>query len=197
MIIPTGEIEANLRANGLFFIAGVDEAGCGAIAGPVVAGAVILPVDHGLGVRDSKTLSARQRERLIGEIEKTATDFSAGIVDANLIDEIGIRPATLLAMKRAIEGLSQVEHLLIDARSLSDVSIPQTSITKGDQKEFCIAAASIVAKVTRDRLMIAAHDLYPQYEFASHKGYGTQVHRKAVGVHGHSPLHRKSFEYAT
>ncbi|OGL70865.1 ribonuclease HII [Candidatus Uhrbacteria bacterium RIFCSPLOWO2_01_FULL_53_9] len=193
MITPTGDAERNLRNSGLVRIAGVDEAGCGALAGPVVAAAVILPQGHALAVRDSKTLSARQRERLFDEIQAVAVAVNTGIVDATTIDEIGIRPATFLAMRKALSGIGACQHALVDGWKIPDVDLSQTPIIKGDQKEFCIAAASIVAKVTRDRLMIKASALYPEYAFAAHKGYGTAKHQQAVRMHGICPLHRRSF----
>lgn len=195
VIHPTGEFEARLRAQGLLFIAGVDEAGAGALAGPVVAAAVVLPEGHGLAVRDSKTLSERQRERLMGEIESVALGIGIGMVHVEDIDRIGIRPANLFAMKKAVEGLERVDYVLSDAREL-DIATPQTALIRGDQKEFCIAAASIVAKVTRDRFMVQAHEMFPQYNFQKHKGYGTKAHREAVGEHGRCPLHRESFTIA-
>lgn len=195
VIHPTGEFEARLRAQGLLFIAGVDEAGAGALAGPVVAAAVVLPEGHGLAVRDSKTLSERQRERLMGEIEAAALGIGVGMVHVEDIDRIGIRPANLLAMKKAVEGLERVDYVLSDAREL-DIAMPQTALIRGDQKEFCIAAASIIAKVTRDRFMVQAHEMFPQYNFQKHKGYGTKAHREAVGAHGRCPLHRESFTIA-
>lgn len=159
----------------------------------MVAAAVMLPPGHDLAVRDSKTLSEKQREALFAQIEAVALGVGLGIVDAEEIDAIGIRPATLLAMRKAIEQLEHAEHLLIDAHTVQGIDIAQTGIVRGDQKEHCIAAASIVAKVSRDRLMVAAHALHPVYGFATHKGYGTKAHRKHVAAHGRSPLHRKSF----
>lgn len=178
-------------------MAGVDEAGCGAVAGPVVAAAVVLPEGHGLQVRDSKLLSPLQRNRLFDEIHEAALQIGTGIVDATVIDDIGIRPATFLAMRKALKELRALEHVLVDGWAIPDLDIPQTRIIKGDQKEFCIAAASIIAKVTRDRLMIEASALYPQYAFAVHKGYGTVRHREAVCAHGASPLHRRSFTFGS
>ena len=195
MIIPTGEYENALRQRGVFCIAGIDEAGCGAIAGPVVAAAVVLPLNHGLKVRDSKLLSPNQRDRLFAEIQAIAEQIGTGIVDATVIDEIGIRPATFLAMTKALSALRALDHVLVDGWNIPGVKISQTRIVKGDQKEFCIAAASIVAKVTRDRLMVEANALYPEYAFAAHKGYGTATHREAIGLHGVSPLHRRSFRF--
>lgn len=193
MILPNGEYENALRRRGVLCVAGVDEAGCGAIAGPVVAAAVVLPSAHRLQVRDSKLLSPLQRDRLFDEIQATAEQIGTGIVDATTIDEIGIRSATFLAMTKALSSLRALGHVLVDGFAIPDLALPQTRIIKGDQKEFCIAAASIVAKVTRDRLMVEASVLYPQYAFSVHKGYGTARHQEAVRAHGASPLHRQSF----
>lgn len=195
VIYPTGAVEAALRQKGACFVAGVDEAGAGALAGPVVAAAVILPVGHELAVRDSKTLSERQRERLFAEIQDVAVDASVMAVSASDIDRIGIRPANILAMQRAVEGLKRVDHVLSDARELP-ITVEQTVLIRGDQKEFCIAAASIVAKVSRDRVMVEAHESYGVYGFAQHKGYGTKAHREAVVAHGRCPIHRASFTIA-
>ncbi|HBU28209.1 TPA: ribonuclease HII [Candidatus Uhrbacteria bacterium] len=196
VIHPTGKMEAQLRTQGLILIAGVDEAGAGALAGPVVAGAVILPEGHNLAVRDSKTLSQKQREALFDQIYAVAIAVGVGIVHVEEIDAIGIRPANLLAMQKAAEALTQVDHMLVDARRIPAISVPQTAIIRGDQQEYCIAAASIVAKVTRDRFMTQAHDLFPEYNFAQHKGYGTLAHRLAVQKYGRCSLHRESFTIA-
>lgn len=196
IVYPTGVWEKRLRRRGFAMIAGVDEAGAGALAGPIVAAAVVLPVGHTLRVRDSKTLSARQRERLFEEIQQVARGVGVGIVSAAEIDRIGIRPANLRAMQMAVEAIDGVDYVLSDARTLA-VAAPQTALIRGDQKEFCIAAASIIAKVTRDRLLIAAHTRFPKYGFDQHKGYGTRAHREAVAVHGHCPFHRKSFTIRT
>ncbi len=193
---PTGVTETHLRSNGAMFIAGVDEAGAGALAGPVAAAAVILPVGHGLAVRDSKTLSAAQRERLYEEIVAVAIDWSVALSHVDEIDRDGIRPANLSAMRRAVESLQQVDHVLVDAHTIPGLSIPQTAIVRGDASEHCIAAASIIAKVTRDRFMTDADALFPVYQFKQHKGYGTEAHRVAVMEHGRCPLHRSSFTIA-
>jgi ribonuclease HII len=192
MVLPTGEMTSKLRSDGLILIAGVDEAGAGALAGPVVAGAVILPADHGLAVRDSKLMTAKAREKMFDQIHLAAVSTGVGIVDASIIDEINIREASLLAMKRAVEELGEVEHVLVDAHTIN-IDFPQTAIIRGDQKEFCIAAASIIAKVTRDRIMINLEAEFPQYGFAQHKGYGTKQHRQAVADYGRIDEHRASF----
>ena len=193
MITPDDKISSRLRTEGFEFIAGVDEVGRGALAGPVVAAAVVLPEGHGLPVRDSKTLSERQRENLYAEIQITATSIGVGIVDASVIDEIGIVPSTVRAMMKAIGGLETLDHLLIDAMTLAGIKTPQTAIVKGDQKESCIAAASIIAKVTRDRMMINMHETYPMYNFRKNKGYGTKDHREVILSVGSTPIHRLSF----
>jgi ribonuclease HII len=192
MILPTGDIAKKLRSSGLVLIAGVDEAGAGALAGPVVAGAVILPANHGLAVRDSKLMTAKARDRMFDEIHLAAISIGIGIVDATVIDEINIREASLLAMEKAVSELEEVEHVLVDAHTIN-IDFPQTAIIKGDQKEFCIAAASIIAKVTRDRMMLKLETEFPQYGFAKHKGYGTVQHRQAVADHGRISAHRASF----
>ncbi len=197
MVLPQGKTEAEVRGRGFSYVAGVDEAGAGALAGPVVAAAVILPVGHALKVRDSKTLSAKQRDKLYDEIHEVAEEVGVGIVDASVIDEIGIRPANHLAMRKSVEELSNVDYALVDGWLIPELQLSQTRIIRGDQKEFCIAAASIIAKVTRDRIMIEADSVYPEYLFAKHKGYGTQLHREAVRSHGRSPIHRVTFKVRT
>ena len=154
---------------------------------------MILPVDHDLAVRDSKSLTEKRREMLYDEIVRAAVAWGVGIVEANEIDTIGIRPANYKAMRLAIEALGQVEHVLVDAYTIPLLPMKQTPLIKGDQKEHCIAAASILAKVTRDRILKEAHEQYPMYGFDAHKGYGTRAHREAVKVHGRSPIHRASF----
>lgn len=179
-------------------VAGVDEAGRGAWAGPVMAAAVILPpgteiVDRLRGVRDSKQLKPVERSRLAEVIQK---DTSWGIGSANNleIDALGILPATRLAMIRALQSLPQVpDILLLDALFLPDESLPQESLIKGDQRSLSIAAASILAKTARDTWMVQADSEFQLYKFAKHKGYGTRIHRQAIQEHGPCPLHRRSF----
>ena len=185
---------------GLNFIAGVDEAGRGAWAGPVTAAAVILPLDQeGLagilsGVRDSKQMSPAQRGKWVEIVTGNAIAVSVGWAEYDEIDEIGIVPATRLAMKRAVQGLDHsVDHLLIDAVKLPDVDIPQTSLIKGDARSLSIAAASVLAKVSRDRLMKMLDSDYPGYGFDRHKGYGTATHQKALASLGVSAIHRRSY----
>lgn len=187
--------ERELNDLGYHLIAGVDEVGRGPLAGPVVAAAVILPKEYQLlGVNDSKKLSEQKREALYDEISKQAKAIGIGIVDNEKIDEINILNATKVAMKKAIDKLEFLpEHVLVDAITLESVTINQTAIIKGDAKSISIAAASIIAKVTRDRMMCEYHKQYPHYDFISNKGYGTKNHYTGIKEYGLSPLHRKSF----
>ena len=175
-------------------IAGADEAGRGPLAGPVVAAAVILPPDFMLpGVGDSKTLSAKKRERLFLEITKFA-QYALGIVDPQTIDAINILNATRLAFKQAIEALPAAPNFVYcDYITKLDIALPYEAIVKGDATVYSIAAASIVAKVARDRIMQEYDVLYPQYGFAKHKGYGTKAHREALLSFGPCPIHRNTF----
>jgi ribonuclease HII len=192
--------EMSLYAQGYRLIAGLDEAGRGSWAGPVVAGAVILPL-NGPGlrirleeVRDSKQLTSEERERLYDLVWATALAVNVGCVSPAYIDEWGIVPATRRAMFLAVAGLSpSPDFLLIDFLRLPTVDIPQKGIAKGDALSLSIAAASIVAKVTRDRLMVELEDEYPGYGLARHKGYGTPQHRTALARLGPSPIHRLSY----
>ncbi len=182
-------------------IAGLDEAGRGALAGPVVAAAVILPLDDPDSlfqleeVNDSKQLTAKQREALYPVITEYVLAFAVGAVPAQAIDLIGIIPATKQAMRTAVAQLSPApDYLLIDGRiRLTTLNIPQQAIIRGDSQSLSIAAASIIAKVIRDRLMVALDSQYPQYGFAQHKGYGTEMHRQAIAEFGPCPRHRYSF----
>ena len=197
---PNLREEMTLYAEGYRHIAGLDEAGRGSWAGPVVAGAVVLPIDRPDlfqaldGVRDSKQLTPRQRERLYGIIESVASVVGVGVVPSDQIDAVGIVPATRQAMDLAIAQLNHPpDFLLIDYLNLPELSIPQKSITRGDALALSVAAASIVAKVTRDRLMVELGTRYPGYGFARHKGYGTRQHRESLVRLGPSPVHRLSF----
>ncbi len=193
-IIPTRTRERDLAAAGFACVVGVDEAGCGALAGPVVAGAVSLQLDASIvGVRDSKLLTAKARERLYDDIVRVATGWHIGMASVSEINEFGIRPSTLLAMRRAVLGIDGVQFALVDAWTIPDLSFPQQGIIRGDQTIHCIAAASILAKVTRDRLMQELSRQYPQYGFAVHKGYGTQQHRERLEKYGMCAAHRKAF----
>ena len=176
-------------------IAGVDEAGRGPLAGPVVAAAVIMPRETIIpGVDDSKKLSPRIRMELAGLITQQAVGFGIGIVDHRIIDEINIYHASMRAMERAVANLPLVpDHLLVDGPRYHSGIIPFTAIVDGDAQSFSIAAASILAKVTRDRLMIEYDKAYPCYGFANNKGYGTKQHLEAIRQYGVCDIHRRSF----
>ena len=185
----------------IFHIAGLDEAGRGALAGPVVAAAVILPLQNETAlaelenVNDSKQLTAKKREEMFSRITNHALAYGIGQSSAQIIDEIGIIPATKQAMKTAVSQLTPTAaYLLIDGRiRLKDLNLPQQAIVRGDSKSLSIAAASILAKVTRDRLMVTQDKEFPQYGFAQHKGYGTQFHRDQIAAIGPCPIHRYTF----
>lgn len=181
--------------SGITAVAGVDEVGRGPLAGPVVTAAVILDPNKPIyGVNDSKKLSEKARARLKLEIEEKALAISIGIVDVETIDRINILQATKLAMKKAVMGLkTEPQLLLIDAVQLEDVPILQKSIIKGDANSVSIAAASIIAKETRDAMMREYDAIYPEYGFAQHKGYGTKAHMEAILQYGMLPIHRRSF----
>ena len=187
--------ERELWSNGKRYVAGVDEVGRGPLAGPVVTAAVILPEDFDvLGVDDSKKLSEKRREELYDLIMEKAIAVSIGRREPEVIVKINILEATKAAMLDAINGLSQrPDHVLIDAVSLKDLDIPQTAIIKGDAKSVSIAAASIIAKVTRDREMVKMDEKYPGYSFALNKGYGTKAHYDGLAKLGPCPIHRRSF----
>lgn len=180
---------------GYTYIGGIDEAGRGPLAGPVVAAVVVFkPGTKIEGINDSKKLSEAKRDELFDIIKEQALDYGIGIVQKDEIDEYNILNATYMAMKKAINCLKKTpDYLLVDAAHVPDVNIDQKSIIKGDSKSISIAAASILAKVTRDSLMYEYDKMYPEYGFASHKGYGTDQHYKAIREHGITPIHRKSF----
>ena len=188
--------EEKLHSNGVKLIAGIDEAGRGPLAGPVVVGIAIMPENSMIeGVNDSKKVSEKKREKLYDLITQEAIAWNVGIADQNEIDEINILNATKLAVTRAIEGL-KIKPVLIIVDALTNINtlgIPYKSIIKGDAKEYSIAAASILAKVTRDRMMREYDEIYPQYGFSGHKGYGTAKHIAAIKEYGPCILHRKSF----
>jgi ribonuclease HII len=188
-------LERSLRAQGIHRIAGIDEAGRGCLAGPVVAAAAILPSECCIsGLKDSKLLSARERDRLFDEIVASAIAWSVGIVDSREIDRINILQATLRAMREAVDGLAvEPEHLLIDGDRAFGHHLPRETIIKGDKLSGSIAAASILAKVTRDRLMIRAEEAYPQFRFSVHKGYGTPEHFAELTRCEPTPIHRMTF----
>lgn len=177
------------------YIAGIDEAGRGPLAGPVVAAAVILSKDFYLeGLNDSKKIPEKKRNLFFEYIQTHAISYGVGIVDSQTIDEINIYQATKLAMREAIEQLNpEPEHVLIDAVKLDGLRGTSEAITKGDQKSVTIAAASIIAKVTRDRLMLEMHDKHPEYKFDSNMGYGTKDHLEAIQKFGVTAYHRKTF----
>ena len=188
-------LENNLRARGFAHIAGVDEAGRGPLAGPVVAAAVILPSNAFIpGLNDSKMLSEKHREALFAEIQKNALSFSVAQASPDEIDHLNIRNATHLAMRRALETLSiQPDRVLIDGNAVPESPFVEQSIVGGDQKSLSIAAASVLAKVTRDKMMVAFDLEFPEYGFARHKGYGSADHLLALKTHGPCLIHRKTF----
>jgi ribonuclease HII len=198
---PTLEYELAFVAEGHLMIAGLDEVGRGALAGPVAAGAVILPIERAdladllHGVRDSKLCAASEREELAQRIHEIAICAEVGMASQEEIDAMGIGAAARLAMRRALSALStQPQALLIDWVRLRDVNLPQRSMPKGDQRCLSIAAASIIAKVTRDHLMITLDEQHPGYGFARHKGYATPEHQTAILSLGPCVLHRRSFD---
>ncbi|NCB91103.1 MAG: ribonuclease HII [Clostridia bacterium] len=179
----------------LGYVCGIDEAGRGPLAGPVVAGAVILPKDSQiLWLNDSKQLSAKRREELYDVIMKEAVAVGVGYASPARIDEINILQATYEAMREAVSKLSVLPQILLnDAVTIPGIDLPQVPIIKGDAKSVSIAAASIIAKVTRDRLMLEYDKIMPEYGFASHKGYGAKSHIEAIQKYGPTPIHRKTF----
>lgn len=187
--------EDQAREKGYSYICGVDEAGRGSLAGPVVAAAVILDRRKSWrGVKDSKLLSPHVRKKFFKKIIGESLSWGVGVTDARQIDDMNILNATMLAMKRAILSLGEKPHfILIDAVGLSSLSYPSLSIVRGDQLSYSIAAASIIAKVYRDALMMRLHDHFPQYNFLQNKGYGTSEHRKALRSYGPCKMHRFSF----
>ncbi len=187
------EYERKYESAGL--VCGIDEAGRGPLAGPVVAGAVILPKDCSiLYINDSKKLSEKKREELYEVIMNEALAAGIGMVSPQRIDEINILQATYEAMREAIQKLSLMPDILLnDAVTIPQISIPQVPIIKGDAKSISIGAASIIAKVTRDRLMAEYDKIMPEYGFAKNKGYGTKEHMAAIQLHGPSPIHRRTF----
>ncbi len=183
------------KYNNYSYICGIDEAGRGPLAGPVVAASVVLPKECNiLYLNDSKQISESKREELFDEILLNALSVGIGIVDAYVIDEINILQATYKAMKMAIEKMPLVPHLLLnDAVTIPDIDIKQVPIIKGDTKSVSIAAASIIAKVTRDRIMLGFDEQYPEYNFKKNKGYGTKEHIDSIKKFGISNIHRKTF----
>ena len=193
--IDVHEHEALLYQQGASFVAGVDEAGRGCLAGPVVAAAVILPRGYHLdGLTDSKKLTPKKRELLYERLVAEALAWSVGMIEAREIDETNILVAALKAMRQAVAGLSQKpDHVLIDGPHPPKCGIPETPLVKGDLRSHPVAAASILAKVTRDRLMPEYEALYPAFRFSVHKGYGTAMHLAELSQNSPTPLHRLSF----
>lgn len=193
--IPTYEYEHKTYDSGFKCVCGIDEAGRGPLAGPVFAAAVVLPVDCEIpGLNDSKKLTEKKREALFEVIIEKAVAYSVASASEKEIDEINILNATYLAMNRAFDGLSvKPDMALIDGNREPGVDAMQKTVVKGDSKSMSIAAASILAKVSRDRYMLEIAKLYPQYEFQKHKGYGTKLHYERIREHGISDVHRKTF----
>lgn len=188
--------ELSAHRNGFQVVAGVDEAGRGPLSGPVVAAAVVLPPSYKNNeIRDSKQLSSQKREKLYETINSDALSVGLGVVESSVIDSVNILQATLMAMKEAVTNLSlAVDYLLIDGINNINVSIPQRTIRKGDSLSISIASASIIAKVSRDKIMEIYHRQFPQYNFLKNKGYGTIEHREAIKKYGCCKIHRRSFK---
>lgn len=190
------EIDEKIYNTGAKYICGIDEAGRGPFAGPVVVASVILPRDSMIeGVNDSKKVSEKKREKVYEEIIKEAISYSVGIVDETKIDEINILQATKMGLTNSVKGLKvKPDVILVDALTKIDTcGIPYKSIIKGDALSYSIAAASIIAKVTRDKIMVKYNEIYPEYDFAKNKGYGTASHIAAIKEYGLCPIHRRSF----
>lgn len=189
------EFEINAKSKGYTAVCGIDEAGRGPLAGPVFAAAVILPENCVIeGLNDSKKISEKKREALFDIIKEKAISYSIASVDEKTIDEINILQATYLAMKKAVEGLDvPADYALIDGNRMPPIAIDGETVVKGDAKSPSIAAASILAKVSRDRFMLELDEKYPQYKFSQHKGYGTKLHYEMLTEHGVSDCHRMSF----
>ena len=188
--------EKRLWSQGITLFAGIDEAGRGPIAGPVVAAAVMFPKETYIpGVKDSKILSPAARLKLVPVIKQQALAYSIGVVDERAIDEVNILQATCHAMQSAVSSLHLLpQHILVDGnRTIPGIDIDQTTIVGGDNLSFTIAAASILAKVARDTMMVKFHEQYPVYGFEKHKGYPTRQHIEAIRIHGFCPIHRRSF----
>jgi ribonuclease HII len=192
--------ERALYQQGMQCVAGVDEAGRGPLAGPVIAACVVLPKDCTFHIfRDSKKLTARQREHLFADLQSNGARIGVGLADPREIEELNILQASLLAMQRAVTACAETDkncspdYLLVDGTFQVPIAMQQTTLVKGESKSASIAAASIIAKVTRDRLMTEAHRCFPQYGFHRHQGYPTREHRDAIRLHGTCPLHRRTF----
>jgi ribonuclease HII len=187
--------ERRAHQRGYRLIAGIDEAGRGPLAGPVVAAAVILPRDYeNPEIKDSKKLTPRKRERLYEVIEHDALSIGLGVVEASVIDDVNVLQATLMAMKEAVSNLSlKPDYLIIDGSCCIFVPLPQEAVVKGDSRSISVASASIIAKVSRDSIMEIYHRQFPQYNFLKNKGYGTGEHREAIKKYGPCKIHRRSF----
>ena len=197
---PDLQKEIALLEQGYRFVAGLDEAGRGAWAGPVVAAAVLLPLNHPdlrgtlAGLNDSKKLNPKIRDRFFALIQETALATAVGMASAAMVDQINVVEATRRAMHQAVERLDIApDYLLIDHLTLPALNVPQSAFPKADSISLSVAAASIIAKVSRDRLMVQHHRAYPGYAFDRHKGYGTRAHQAALEAHGPTPLHRMTF----
>lgn len=197
-VIDNYQYERELKNNNIHIIAGVDEVGRGPLVGPVVTACVVLKDNFNLpGLTDSKKLSEKKREYFFEEIKKQSLAIGIGIKDEKIIDEVNIYEATKLAMYEAIENANnqiKIDHVLIDAMKLENLPVPSTSIIKGDLKSISIAAASVIAKVTRDRMMDELDKKYPEYNFKKNKGYPTKEHQEAIKKYGIIPEHRKTFK---
>ena len=194
-VMAMSEIENSLRGKGYNLIAGVDEAGRGPLAGPVYAAAVILPEGCVIkGINDSKKLSEKRREELYDEITEKAVAYSVCAIDEKRVDEINILNATFEAMNGAVNGLSVTpDYVIIDGNRIAGMTIPHETVVKGDAKSISIAAASILAKVSRDRFITEMAEKYPEYGFEQHKGYGTKAHTEAILKYGPCEIHRRTF----
>ncbi len=192
---PTYEIEKAAADSGFPVVCGIDEAGRGPLAGPVFAAAVVLPINCEIpGLNDSKKLTEKKREALFDVIMEKAVTYSVASASEKEIDEINILQATFLAMRRAFDGLAvKPDMALIDGNKKPGVDAEEETVVKGDAKSMSIAAASILAKVSRDRYMLEMAKLYPEYEFERHKGYGTKLHYEKISEHGVSEIHRRTF----
>ena len=191
----TYDYELSLKEDGYIAVCGVDEAGRGPLAGPVVAAACILPIGcEIIGLNDSKKLSEKKREQLFDEIKEKAIAYSIASASNEEIDKVNILNATMIAMARAIDGLpKKADFAIVDGNCVRNFPVPAMTIVKGDAKSPSIAAASILAKVTRDRYCLEMDEMYPEYNFKKHKGYPTKEHRELVEKYGPCPLHRKTF----
>lgn len=192
--MPSFEYETKAKAQGYKLVCGVDEAGRGPLAGPVYAAAVILPENIEIeGLDDSKKLSEKKREQLYGVITEKALDYCIAFASVEEIEEYNILNATMLAMERAVEGLQKCDMAIIDGNRMPNLDIFAQTLIKGDQKSYSVAAASILAKVSRDRLLVQMDAEFPQYNFKKHKGYGTKEHIENIKKYGVCKYHRPSF----